>query len=369
MKILPESSQIYRIALSKLNGIGPIRAAQVLSKLESINVLFESTLQELKIETGLSESLLRALKREDALVLAEKQLIFNEKNSITTHFFQDASYPRRLRQCSDAPIVIYTKGKMDLNHTQIVSIVGTRNHTEYGKELLKSLLSSFKEKNILVVSGLAFGVDIHAHQLCLQNNIQTIGVLGHGLDRIYPSQHKQIAKDMQENGGLLTEFMISTNPDRENFPMRNRIVAGLADATIVIESKERGGSMITAELANDYSRDVFAFPGDIDRQTSQGCNLLIKKQKAHLISSPIDFLTFMNWDAKTVSVQKKLELNLEPDEERILNLFENDEVLHSDIIGMKAEMSASKINVLLFQMEMKNMVEQLPGKRYRILKK
>ncbi|NBP75854.1 MAG: DNA-protecting protein DprA, partial [Crocinitomicaceae bacterium] len=171
MKILPESSQIYRIALSKLNGIGPIRAAQVLSKLESINVLFESTLQELKIETGLSESLLRALKREDALVLAEKQLIFNEKNSITTHFFQDASYPRRLRQCSDAPIVIYTKGKMDLNHTQIVSIVGTRNHTEYGKELLKSLLSSFKEKNILVVSGLAFGVDIHAHQLCLQNNI------------------------------------------------------------------------------------------------------------------------------------------------------------------------------------------------------
>jgi DNA processing protein len=174
---------------------------------------------------------------------------------------------------------------------------------------------------------------------------------------------------MQENGGLLTEFMIGTNPDRENFPMRNRIVAGLADATIVIESKERGGSMITAELANDYSRDVFAFPGDIGRQTSEGCNLLIKKQKAHLISSSNDFLTFMNWDAKRVSVQKELELNLEPDEATILNLFENGEILHSDIIGMKAEMSASKINVLLFQMEMKNMVEQLPGKRYRIIKK
>ena len=366
---MSKTSEIYRIALSKLNGIGPIRASQVLSKLENINFLFESTLQEIKIQTGLSESFLRALKREEAINLAEKQLNFNHKNAISTHFFLDSTYPRRLRQCSDAPIVIYTKGKMDLNHTQIVSIVGTRNHTEYGKERLKSLLLSFKEKNILVVSGLAYGVDIHAHQLCLQNNIQTIGVLGHGLDRIYPSQHKQIAKDMQENGGLLTEFMISTNPDRENFPMRNRIVAGLADATIVIESKERGGSMITAELANDYSRDVFAFPGDIDRQTSQGCNLLIKKQKAHLISSPNDFLTFMNWDSKTVSVQKQLELNLEPDEATILNLYENDEILHSDIIGMKAEMSASKINVLLFQMEMKNMVEQLPGKRYRIIKK
>ena len=215
---------------------------------------------------------------------------------------------------------------------------------------------------------MAYGVDIHAHQLCLQNNIQTIGVLGHGLDRIYPSQHKQIAKDMQENGGLLTEFMISTNPDRENFPMRNRIVAGLADATIVIESKERGGSMITAELANDYSRDVFAFPGDIGRQTSEGCNALIKKQKAHLISSGNDFLTFMNWDLKIVPVQKQLELNLEPGEAMILNLFANDEILHSDTIGMKAEMSASKINVLLFQMEIRNMVEQLPGKRYRIIK-
>ena len=366
---MSNTSEIYRIALSKLNGIGPIRAAQVLSKLENINFLFESTLQEIKIQTGLSESFLRALKREEAINLAEKQLNFNHKNGISTHFFLDSTYPRRLRQCSDAPIVIYTKGKMDLNHTQIVSIVGTRNHTEYGKERLKSLISSFEKKNILVVSGLAYGVDIHAHQLCLQNNIQTIGVLGHGLDRIYPSQHKQIAKDMQENGGLVTEFMIGTNPDRENFPMRNRIVAGLADATIVIESKERGGSMITAELANDYSRDVFAFPGDIDRQTSQGCNLLIKKQKAHLISTPTDFLTFMNWDSKTVSVQKELELNLEPDEATILNLFENGEILHSDTIGMKAEMSASKINVLLFQMEMKNMVEQLPGKRYQILKK
>ena len=366
---MQKSTEIYKIAFSKLKGIGPVRAVKVLDKLEKINDLFENTLQEIKIQTGLPESFLRALKREEAINLAEKQLNFNHKNAISTHFFLDSSYPRRLRQCSDAPIVIYTKGKMDLNHTQIVSIVGTRNHTEYGKELLKNLITSFKDKNILVVSGLAYGVDIHAHDLCMKNNIQTIGVLGHGLDRIYPSQHKQIAKDMQENGGLLTEFMISTNPDRENFPMRNRIVAGLADATIVIESKERGGSMITAELANDYSRDVFAFPGDIGRQTSEGCNALIKKQKAHLISSGNDFLTFMNWDSKIVPVQKQLELNLEPGEATILNLFENDEILHSDIIGMKAEMSASKINVLLFQMEMKNMVEQLPGKRYRILKK
>jgi DNA processing protein len=364
---LLKTSEIYRIALSKLNGIGPIRAAQVLLKLENINLLFESTLQEIKIQTGLPESFLRALKREEAINLAEKQLNFNHKNAISTHFFLDSSYPRRLRQCSDAPIVIYTKGKMDLNHTQIVSIVGTRNHTEYGKELLKNLITSFKDKNILVVSGLAYGVDIHAHDLCLKNNIQTIGVLGHGLDRIYPSQHKQIAKDMQENGGLLTEFMISTNPDRENFPMRNRIVAGLADATIVIESKERGGSMITAELANDYSRDVFAFPGDIGRQTSEGCNALIKKQKAHLISSGNDFLTFMNWESTPIQVQKKMALNLDSDEIQLVNLLKGGISLHADVLGMKTTMSASKINVLLFQMEMKNIIEQLPGKLFRLI--
>ena len=187
---------------------------------------------------------------------------------------------------------------------------------------------------------MAYGVDIHAHDLCLKNNIQTIGVLGHGLDRIYPSQHKQIAKDMQENCGLLTEFMISTNPDRENFPMRNIIVAGLADATIVIESKERGGSMITAELANDYSRDVFAFPGDIGRQTSEGCNALIKKQKAHLISSGNDFLTFMNWESTPIQVQKKMALNLDSDEIQLVNLLKGGISLHADVLGMKTTMSA-----------------------------
>ena len=360
-----KSTEIYKIALSKLNGIGPIRAAQVLAKVKNINDIFESTLLQLKEQTGIAESRLRALKREEALALAEVQLNFNQKQGIKTHFFLDSSYPRRLKQCSDAPIVIFEKGEMDLNHSKIVSIVGSRNHTDYGRELLKSLIASFRDKNIVVVSGLAYGVDVNAHQLCVQNNIQTIGVLGHGLDRIYPSQHKQIALAMQGNGGLISEFMIGTKPDRENFPMRNRIVAGLADATIVIESQERGGSMITAELANDYSRDVFAFPGDVGRKTSEGCNLLIKKQKAHLISSPNDFLTFMNWDTQQTEVQKEIAFDLEPEEAIIFSIFNENEILHADELGMKAEMTASKINVLLFQMEMKNLVEQLPGKRYR----
>ncbi len=363
------SNDIYEIASSKLHGIGPIRAAQIISKIGSAEALFVNSVKSIWEETGISKSILKIMNREQALKLAEEQYNFNIKNKITSHFFMNKNYPRRLKQCSDPPIIIYSKGKMDLNQNKIVSIVGTRNLTNYGSKILHELIESLKSEQIQVISGLAYGVDILAHRLCVEHGLETIGVLGHGLDRIYPFKHRSTALEMMELGGLVTEFMINTNPDRENFPMRNRIVAGMADATIVIESKIKGGSIITAELANDYSRDVFAFPGDVDRPFSEGCNDLIRKQKAHLITKGDQFLTFMNWKEtnKKQVQQKQLFHDLNPEEKKIADLLENENELHADVLCMKSGITPSQMNVHLFNLEMANVVQQLPGKRFKLV--
>jgi DNA processing protein len=258
---------------------------------------------------------------------------------------------------------------MELNQNKTVSIVGTRNLTNYGSKILHELIESMKNEQIQIISGLAYGVDVLAHRLSLEYGLETIGVLGHGLDRIYPFKHRSTALEMMENGGLVTEFMINTNPDRENFPMRNRIVAGMSDATIVIESKIKGGSIITAELANDYSRDVFAFPGDVERPYSEGCNDLIRKQKAHLITSGGDFLTFMDWkESKQKKVQQKqLFHDLTSEEGKIVHLLEVESDLHADVLCMKSGITPSQMNVHLFNLEMANVIEQLPGKRFKLV--
>lgn len=368
-KTLRKLNDLYKIAASKLHGIGPVRTQQILSKIGDVEELFSNSLKSIWLQSGFSQSILKSLNRDEALKLAETQLNFNIKNNVSTHFFLDGDYPRRLKQCNDSPIVVYSKGKMNLNHSKIVSIVGTRDLTSYGQRILIELIHSLKEEGVLVVSGLAYGVDILAHQLCVENYIQTIGVLGHGLDRIYPFKHRGIAKEMLENGGLVTEFMINTKPDRENFPMRNRIVAGMADATIVIESKVKGGSIITAELANDYSRDVFAFPGDVNRPNSEGCNDLIRKQKAHLITKGIDFLTFMNWkdeNSKVVS-QPQLFQDLDKEELEIVNALKEENDLHADVLSLRLNKTPSQMNVLLFNLEMSGIIQQIPGKRFKLL--
>jgi len=366
---LNKSHEIYKIAFSKLHGIGPVRAAQIISKIGSPEVLFTNSLKSVWQETGFSKSILKSMKKEEALELAENQHNYNEKNEILSHFFLDKDYPRRLKQCGDPPIVIYSKGKMELNQSKIVSIVGTRNLTNYGTKILNELFDTLKTEQIQIISGLAYGVDILAHRLCLEHGLETIGVLGHGLDRIYPFKHRSTALEMMENGGLVTEFMINTNPDRENFPMRNRIVAGMSDATIVVESKIKGGSIITAELANDYSRDVFAFSGDVDRPFSEGCNDLIRKQKAHLITKGIDFLTFMNWkDSKKKQIlQKQMFHDLNPEEDIIVRLLEDESELHADVLCVKSGITPSQMNVILFNLEMANVVQQIPGKRFKLI--
>ncbi len=366
---MENSTLNYQIALTLLKGIGPIKARTLLSKVGSIESIFNDSLVSISKNAEISLPLLKQMNRENALNIANQHVNYFEKNEINTHFYTSETYPRRLKQCADAPILLFSKGNMDLNAQRIVSIVGTRNATEYGKQVCEEIIKDFVGKNILVTSGMAYGIDICAHQLCLKYDVPTIGVLGHGLDRMYPSEHKITAKKMLENGGLLTEYLPGTNPDRENFPMRNRIVAGMADATIVIESKESGGSLITADLANDYSRDVFAVPGNVGQIYSKGCNLLIAKHKAHLITNCDDFLTWMQWkdEIKPKVVQRALFTNFSKEEVEIISILESEGDLNVDTLALKTKTPVSKINVLLFNLEMVGAVKMLPGNKYRVI--
>lgn len=357
----------YQIALTMLNGIGPRKAAHLVSKLGHPSLIFTEKLSSLHLKTGIGKHVLQSMKREDALIAAENQLNYIERKKVNTHFYLDTNYPRRLKQCSDAPLLLYSTGNFDPNPIRSVAIVGTRSATEYGKGLCEELVQQLANLNVQVVSGMAFGIDICAHKACLKHNIQTIGVLGHGLDRIYPSTHRKTAEALLENGGLLTEFLPGTKPDRENFPMRNRIVAGMTDATIVIESKKSGGSLITAELANDYSKDVFAYPGNVGQIHSEGCNLLIRQQKAHLITSGKDFLEEMNWkddSSHSKSVQLSCFADLTETEQKICDQLRGVNGEHIDVIAYQLSVPVSQLSVQLFHLEMNGIVRSLPGKKY-----
>jgi len=357
----------YQIALTLLKGIGPKKAKLLLSKLDSIESIFNDSYSKISGLTGMGINLLKQMDRKDALAKSISYQDYFTKNGIQTHFYTEKNYPRRLKQCADAPLLLFSKGNMDFNASKLVSVVGTRNASEYGKSICEELINGFVGKDIVVISGMAYGIDICVHQLCVKHHIPTIGVLGHGLDRIYPSIHKGTANKMMLNGGLLTEFLPGTNPDRENFPMRNRIVAGMSDATIVVESKDSGGSLITAELANDYSRDVFAYPGNVGQIYSKGCNALIAKQKAHLITNSTDFLKLMHWEEATKkTVQTQLFIDLTTEELSIINLFKTESELNIDVISMKSNLPISKTNVLMFNLELSGIVKSLPGKMYRM---
>jgi DNA processing protein len=361
------SIELYKIAFGQLKGIGPSRASKILGKLSSLVDFFSFSERELYLQTGIARSILKEMRRDEAKFKAEQQLVFNEKNDVQTHFFMDENYPRRLRQCPDAPIVLFSKGVTDLNRPKIVSIVGTRNQTEYGRGLTNELLSSIETLDLTVISGLAYGVDIHVHETCIEKSIYNLGVFGHSLDRIYPYQHRKIAQKMLEHGGWISEFIVGTKPDRMNFPMRNRIIAGMSDAIVVIESKRKGGSMITAELGNDYNRDVFAFPGSVHHEESEGCNWLIQKQKAHLIQNGADFLTWMNWGNALQKKQIQLFPELDSNEKQVYECLIKMKEAHVDRIAMSCQLSTSQINVLLFQLEMKNMVRGISGNRYQLV--
>lgn len=365
-----EDELYYKIALSLVPGIGGVLARNLLAYTGSAKQVFSESYSALVKVPGIGEVNAKRLKNKSIFQKADKELAFVNKYNIDVKFFSDKHYPRRLKTCPDAPIVLYSKGNLNLDEQRVVSIVGTRNATDYGKTICENLICAFSERNypMLVVSGLAYGIDIHAHKTALRVNIPTVGVVGHGLDKIYPSLHAETATRMLENGGLVTDFASGTKIEPPNFIRRNRIVAGLADATIIIESAEKGGALITAELASSYNRDVFAFPGRVDEPWSRGCNRLIRLNGASLIQGIDDLEYFMGWESpqKEKVIQSTLFTDLTPDEEKVVDLLRKEGELFIDQISSEMKLAGSKVSALLLNMEFKNLLVAMPGKMYKL---
>lgn len=359
----------YQIGISLIPRLGPVLIRRLITHFGEPEGVFKEKHSELLKVPGFGEKLARQLRSKEILDQADKEIEYISRNDITPVFYLDEGYPRRLRQCEDAPAIFYLKGNADLDKPKVLSIVGTRNATEYGKEICCNLIRGLAghHTDLLVVSGLAYGIDICAHKEALEQNLDTVAVLGHGLSVIYPSLHKSTAQKITMQGALLTEFPSKEIPDAPNFVRRNRIIAGLADATVVVESGEKGGALITADIANSYNRDVFAFPGRVKDKYSIGCNRLIKYNRAALIEDFRDLEYMMGWqnEQKPAGTQKKLFVDLDDDEKQIMKLLEEKDELSIDRIAACCSLPVSKISYLLINLEFKGLVKCLPGKLYR----
>ena len=357
----------YQIALTLVPGIGAKTGKALLERLGNAVAIFKAPLKELIRTDGVTEVRAKGFKNADVLKRAEQELNFVLKNEIKA-LYQNHQYPVRLSNCSDAPLVLYYKGIADLEATKVVAIVGTRKNTDYGHRLCEELVEGLQAlDNVLVVSGLALGIDAIAHKKCVMLGIPTVGVLGHGLDRIYPYNHKELSEQMAENGGLLTEFLSETLPDRSNFPMRNRIVAGLSDVTVVVESHVSGGALITAHMASGYNREVAAFPGRVNDSRSAGCNELIRTNIAGMITKTEDLVEMMNWSkAGRKAVQKQLFINLSPDEQKVVDALNGKDSVHADELFYNTGLANSQLAATLLQLEMQGVIKSLPGKLYRM---
>lgn len=369
-----ESELRYQIAIGLLPAIGLRHSKLLIEYFGSAKELFSATHKDIKGIPNIQPSVVSAIvgNRNKALARADKELDFISEHHITTYYYQDDNYPYRLRECPDAPLLLFGKGNLNLNNGHFLSIVGTRVPTDRGKEICRRCVLDIasSSKDVIIVSGLAYGIDITAHRAALEAGLSTIIIPGHGLDRIYPAVHRNTAIAALQNGGLLTEYITGTRPDRQNFVARNRIIAGISDATLVVESKEKGGSLLTAEMANSYDRDVFTIPGRVGDICSGGCNALIKHNKAMLVESGQDILQAMQWDVNKpfVPLQTKIFTDLSDDEDALLKiLHENIEGLHINLLVMETQMPYSKVSSLLLQMEFRGIVKSLPGGIYRAL--
>ncbi len=361
---MEHSDQLYQIAFSQLHGIGPVRARRILKLLEHPRDFFLMNLNALQQLTSVPIAQLEKTDRASALLRAQGQIPYLNNENLSYHFITDASYPTRLKHCDDAPLGLFYRGiEPNWQKPRCIAIVGTRQQTPYGKQLVHKLISNLP-KDILVISGLAKGVDAEVHQQCLDHGLATIGVLGHGVDRIYPASNQKLALEMIKNGGLLSEFLIGTKPDRMHFPMRNRIIAGLADAVVVIESNKNGGSLITAELGNDYNREVFAFPGPIHQSQSEGCHALIKNQQAHLLTSAEDLLQTMNWTNSQQERSFQNQLELSSIQKEILDQFKTKNAWTIDELALSTNQPVSHISSALFELELKGALENKGANRY-----
>ncbi len=366
---MSEVSLKHKIALGLIPRIGDINARKLVSHLGSVEAIFYEPYRNLINIPGIGSGIAKYISERSYLDTAEKEAEYVLKNNIRTYFYLDNDYPYRLRQCDDSPVVFFFMGDCDLNSPKILSVVGTRNATTRGREICDKIIGGLAlgHPDLIIVSGLAYGIDIASHKAALANNLQTIGVLGHGFKTIYPSIHSSTAKAMVKNGGLLSDFLSDALPERNNFIKRNRIIAGLSDATLVVESGTKGGALITTDIANSYNRDVFAVPGRPDDQWSSGCNSLIRSNKASLVECSDDIEYFLNWkpEKSKPPVQRTLFSDLDESEKTIFELLIKEGEQTIDTICRSLDIPVHKLSSLLLQMEFKGIVKCSPGNVYR----
>ncbi|MEQ6125111.1 DNA-processing protein DprA [Pseudotenacibaculum sp. MALMAid0570] len=358
------------LRLQKTKFIGDILAKKLIATVGSAEQIFAEKKHTLQKIHGIGSLVIENLLDDSTCFLAEKELQYINKKNIQYRYFLDENYPKNLQHCIDAPILLFQEGAIDVSNPRILSIVGTRSMTSYGRNFCENLIRELSPYNPIIVSGFAYGVDICAHKVAIENNLQTLAVLAHGLEKVYPKMHKKYIHQVNKNGGFMTEFFHDEEPLRENFLKRNRIVAGISQATIIIESAGKGGSLVTADIANSYDRDVFAVPGKISDVMSRGCNNLIRYNKAHLLQSADDIVKLLNWDLPIKpqkAKQQKLFVELNEIEQKIYDflLVNNQQLL--DIIAVETQIPIYQLAPILLQMELKGVVKPLPGKLFELI--
>ncbi len=374
---MDEQEILYSIALTRINYFSLAGMLELYRRLGSATAVMEHRKDIREVVPDASLRLAEAFKDvSEPMRRAEAELQWDRANGVVPICMLDDRYPQRLKECADAPLLLFYKGTADLNQVRVIDIVGTRHCTLYGVDIIRRFCADLKQlcPQVLIVSGLAYGVDVNAHRQALQNGFPTVGVLAHGLDDLYPRQHRQIADEMAENGGLLTEFLTCTNADKMNFVRRNRIVAGVSDATILVESGPKGGGLITCGIAQSYGRDVFAFPGPVGSEFSKGCNNLIRDNGAALISNAEDFVKAMGWEteqhlseARQQGIERELFPNLSEDEQKIVHALSRQNDLQVNILTLKTGIPVPRLSALLFSLEMKGVVKTFAGGMYHLL--
>ncbi len=368
-----DSDLKYQIGISLIKGVGSVLARNLIAYVGGVEAVFNESVKNLSKIPGIGTILATSIKSTDVLERAEEEIEFVEKHNITPLFFTSEKYPHKLSYCEDAPLMIYVKGDTTFEMRPVLSIVGTRRATERGKIMCEMLIKELAERysNVLIVSGLAYGIDVCAHKAALKYGLDTVAVVAHGLDRIYPYVHRNVAKDMiEKEGAVVTEFLSGTNPDKHNFVQRNRIVAGLSDAVVVVESGIKGGALITARIASSYSRDVLAFPGNPQDELSRGCNYLIKRNIAALIENIDDLEYALGWESQNITehAQRKLFVEFNSDEEKLLyTILTEEKEMTASALSLKSNLPVSQVNASLLNLEFAGLVKALPGNAFRVL--
>ncbi|MFD0963156.1 DNA-processing protein DprA [Pseudofulvibacter geojedonensis] len=365
---MTEENLISILALQKASLIGDLTAKKLINHCGSAEAIFKEKSTHLLKINGIGQAHINSLKNKTIFNLAEDELKFIKKNNLKYWYYKNIDYPNKLKHCIDAPILLFYSGNINLNSPKIISVVGTRNLTNNGKYFCEKLIEELSLVNPIIISGFAYGTDICAQKSAIKNNLQTIGCLAHGLNQIYPKVHKKYVKQVEANGGFVTDFWSIDEPERNNFLKRNRIIAGLSEATIVIESAKKGGSLVTADIANSYNREVFAVPGRANDELSEGCNNLIKHQKAQLITCAADIIYHLNWSVETTAkkvIQPQLFVELSDIENTVFSFLSQQEKTHLDAISIACKLPIYQLSSTLLNLELKGLIRALPGKQFQ----